>query len=108
MAFLVVACAVGSIVKVVIAQQRLSSKAEAIALAGAAELEFNQTQTCSIAREFGLANFAIDADCFEETASVEVRLTEQNPNRFLTAIMPNIHATARAGIVVSDQINGVD
>jgi hypothetical protein len=35
-------CLVGAIAQILVTQQRLNSKAESIALAGAQELEFNQ------------------------------------------------------------------
>ena len=107
-AFLVVTSMVGSITEVVVAQQRLSAKVEAIALAGAAELEFNQSQSCVIAQEFSTANYGLTLDCFEKSEFIEVRVAMRNPNRFLSALIPNIYATARAGIVGSDQNNGVD
>ncbi len=43
-AFLFGTIAIGMLAEVLVAQQRLNAKAEAIALAGALELEFNQDQ----------------------------------------------------------------
>ncbi len=93
-------CLVGMIAQVLVAQQRLNVKAESIALAGAQELEFNQAQACEVAREFGAKNFGINADCISQAVSVEILLSEPNPNPFLSAILPNIYASSRAGIAV--------
>ena len=89
---------IGMIAEALVAQQRLNSKAEAIALAGAQELEFNQEQACAVAQKFSNTNFGIDVECLSESTSIEILLSESNPNRFLYAFMPNIQATSRAGI----------
>lgn len=93
---------IGMVAEVIVAQQRLNSKAEAIALAGAQELEFNQEQACAVAQEFSTANFGIAAECLSESTSIEILLSEVNPNRFLYVFMPKIQATSRAGIAGGD------
>jgi secretion/DNA translocation related TadE-like protein len=93
---------IGMIAEVLVAQQRLNYKAEAIALAGAQELEFNQEQACVVAQEFSTSNFGITAECLSESASVEILLSESNPSQFLSVFIPNIQATSRAGIAGSD------
>ena len=93
---------IGMIAEVIVAQQRLNSKAEAIALAGAQELEFNQEQACVVAQEFSTVNFGIAAECFSESASIEILLSELNQYRFLYVFVPKIQATSRAGIAGSD------
>jgi hypothetical protein len=97
-AFLWGTLAIGMIAEVLVAQQRLNTKAQAIALAGALELEFNQEQACVTAQEFSITNFSIKAECLSDSASIEILLSEPNPNRFLTDFMPNIQASSRAGI----------
>jgi hypothetical protein len=97
-AFLWGTLAIGMIAEVLVAQQRLNTKAEAIALAGALELEFNQEQACVTAQEFSNTNFSVKAGCQSDAASIEILLSEPNPNRFLTVFMPNIQASSRAGI----------
>ena len=84
--------------EVLVAQQRLNAKAEAVALAGARELEFNQVQACAFAQEFSTSNFDIKAECLSDSASIEILLSEPNPNRFLSEFLPNIEASSRAGI----------
>ena len=84
--------------EVLVAQQRLNAKAEAVALAGAQELEFNQVQACAFAQEFSTSNFDIKAECLSDSASIEILLSEPNPNRFLSEFLPNIEASSRAGI----------
>ena len=84
--------------EVLVAQQRLNAKAEAVALAGAQELEFNQVQACAFAQEFSTSNFDIKAECLSDSASIEILLLEPNPNRFLSEFLPNIEASSRAGI----------
>ena len=93
---------IGMIAEVIVAQQRLNYKAEAIALAGAQELEFNPEQACAVAQEFSDANFGIRAECLSESASIEILLSKSNPNRFLYVFVPKIQATSRAGIAGSD------
>lgn len=90
--------AIGTLSEVLVAQQRLNAKAGAIALAGALELEFNQEHACSVAQEFSMKNFGINAECVAESGSIEISLSESNPNRFLSGIMANIRASSRAGI----------
>jgi hypothetical protein len=97
-AFLWGTLAIGMLAEVLVAQQRLNTKAEAIALAGALELEFNQEQACVTAQEFSNTNFSIKAECLSDSASIEILLSEPNPNRFMSVFMPNIHASSRAGI----------
>ena len=101
-AFLLGTFTIGMIAEVLIAQQRLNAKAESIALAGALELEFNQEQACIVAQEFSTANFGLKAECGSDSASIEIQLSEPNPNRILSVFMPNIQASSRAGIASDD------
>jgi hypothetical protein len=98
-AFLWGTLAIGMLAEVLVAQQRLSAKAEAIALAGALELEFNQEQACGVAQRFSTSNFDIKAECVSDSASIEILLAEPNPHRFLSKFLPNVEASSRAGIV---------
>jgi hypothetical protein len=101
-AFLLGTITVGMVAEIIVAQQRLNAKAEAIALAGALELEFNQEQACVTAQEFGFTNFGIGAECVSDSASIEILLSEPNPNRIFSVFMPNIQASSRAGIASDD------
>jgi hypothetical protein len=101
-AFLLGTIAVGMVAEIIVSQQRLSAKAEAIALAGALELEFNQEQACVTAQEFGTTNFGTTAHCVADSASIEILLSEPNPNRILSIFLPNIQASSRAGIASDD------
>ena len=101
-AFLLGTIAIGMFAEVLVAQQRLNAKAEAIALAGALELEFNQDQACAVADEFSTTNFGINAQCVADTANIEILLSEPNPNRFLSVFLSNIQASSRAGIASDD------
>ena len=101
-AFLWVTLAIGMLAEVLVAQQRLNAKAEAIALAGALELEFNQEQACGVAQEFSTKNFGIKPECVVDSASIEILLSEPNPNRFLSVFLSNIQASSRAGIASDD------
>jgi hypothetical protein len=101
-AFLLGTFAVGMIAEVLVAQQRLNTKVEAIALAGALELEFNQAQACVVAQEFNTANFGLKAECVSDSASIEILLSEPSPNRILSVFMPYIQASSRAGIASSE------
>jgi CO dehydrogenase nickel-insertion accessory protein CooC1 len=71
-------------------------------LAGALELEFNQEQACVTAQEFGTTNFGTTAHCVADSASIEILLSEPNPNRIFSVFMPNIQASSRAGIASDD------
>ena len=101
-AFLLGTIAIGMLAEVLVAQQRLNAKAEAIALAGALELEFSQDQACAVADEFSTTNFGINAQCVADSASIETLLSEPNPNRFLSVFLSNIQASSRAGIASDD------
>ena len=101
-AFLWVTIAIGMLAEVLVAQQRLNAKAEAIALAGALELEFNQDQACAVADEFSTTNFGINAQCLADSTNIEILLSEPNPNRFLSVFLSNIQASSRAGIASDD------
>lgn len=101
-AFLIGTIAIGMLAEVLVAQQRLNAKAEAIALAGALELEFNQEKACAVADEFGTTNFGVNAECVSDSTSIEILLSAANPNRFLSEFLPNIEASSRAGIASDD------
>ena len=101
-AFLLGTIAVGMVAEIIVAQQRLNAKAEAIALAGALELEFDQEQACVTVQEFGTTNFGTNAQCVADSASIEILLSEPNPNRIFSVFMPNIQASSRAGIASDD------
>jgi len=89
---------VGAVAQQLVAQQRLNSKAESIALAGAQELEFNKQQACDVAQEFGSTNFGLRVECIVQSDSVEILISEPNPSPIFEAVLPNIYASARAGI----------
>ena len=101
-AFLLGTIAIGMIAEVLITQQRLNAKAEAVALAGALELEFNQEQACATAQEFSTTNFGIYAKCVADSTNIEILLSEPNPNRFLSVFLPNIQSSSKAGIASDD------
>ena len=101
-AFLLGTIAIGMLAEVLVAQQRLNAKAEAIALAGALELEFNQEQACVVADEFSTTNFGTQAQCVADTANIEILLSEPNTNRFLSIFLPKIQSSSRAGIASDD------
>ena len=101
-AFLLGTIAIGMIAEVLITQQRLNAKAEATALAGAQELEFNQEQACGVAQEFSTTNFSIYTQCLADSTNIEILLSEPNPNRFLSVFLSNIQASSRAGIASDD------
>ena len=101
-AFLLGTFAIGMVAEVIVAQQRLNTKAASIALAGALELEFNQSQACAAAQEFSTLNFRLKVECVSDSASIEILLSETNPNQFLRIYMANIQASSRAGIATSN------
>ena len=101
-AFLLGTIAIGMVAEVLIAQQRLNAKAEATALAGAQELEFNHEQACAVADEFSTTNFGINEQCVADATNIEILLSEPNPNRFLSVFLSNIQASSRAGIASDD------
>jgi Putative Flp pilus-assembly TadE/G-like len=108
LALLAAACLVGGLAQVMVTQQRLNTKADSIALAGAQELEFNQANVCNFAKVFSAENFGMDAACIARSDRIEILLSEPNPNPFLGKILPNIYATSRAGIAVNDFPNNLD
>ncbi len=86
------------VAEVLVAQQRLNTKAESIALAGAQELEFDFDNSCLVAKRFGFLNFGLTVECAAQGTSIEIRVLEPNPNQLLSAFLPNIQASSRAGI----------
>jgi len=101
-------CLIGAIAQVVLAQQRLNTISESIALAGAQELEFNNSQACDVAREFGARNFGLVADCISQLESIHVLVSEPNPNPLLRIFLSFIYASSRAGIVAKNSLDSVD
>jgi hypothetical protein len=97
-AFLFGTYAIGLVAEVLIQQQRLSTKADEIALAGANELEFNIEQSCVSAQDFSSSNFGLDAECILEQGSIEIRVSEPNSNTLSGVVLPRISASSRAGI----------
>ncbi len=97
-AFLFGTFAIGMVAEVLVAQQRLNTKSESIALAGAQELEFDFDSSCSVAKQFGFLNFGLTVECAAQETSIEIRISEPNPNQLLSAFLPNIQASSRAGI----------
>lgn len=89
---------IGKISDALIAQQRLNTKAESVALAGAMEVEFNQDQACLVAQEFSELNYGLEATCKSDRTSIQIQLIQKNSNPILSAVFPNIYAFSRAGI----------
>ena len=87
-----------TISQLVITQQRLNATADASAMAGALELEFNHGQACETACDFKM-NFPssiISCQASESLIKVELKLPNTYfPTRFL---LPNLVASATAGI----------
>ena len=108
LALLAATCLIGAIAQVVLAQQRLNTKAESIALAGAQELEFNQKQACDVAREFSTTNFGLIVGCISTPESIGIVISEPYPNSLLRNLFPSIYASSRAGIVADNSIDSVD
>jgi hypothetical protein len=101
-ALLLGTCLLGAFAQVMVTQQRLNSKAESIALAGAQELEFNLAQACDVARAFAITNYGLDADCITLPGIIEILISESNPSPVFKAVLPSIYASSRAGIVADN------
>ena len=87
-----------TISQLVITQQRLNATADASAMAGALELEFNQGQACETARNFKMNFPSSTMSCQASESLIKVELKLPNtyfPTRFL---LPNLVASATAGI----------
>ena len=87
-----------TISQLVITQQRLSATADASAIAGALELEFNQDQACDTARNFKMNFPSSTMGCEASETLIKVELTVPNtyfPTRYL---LPYLVATTTAGI----------
>jgi len=87
-----------TISQLVITQQRLNATADATAMAGALELEFNQGQACETARNFKMNFPSSTMSCQASESLIKVELKLPNtyfPTRFL---LPNLVASATAGI----------
>jgi len=101
-ALLLGTCLVAAIAQVMVTQQRLNSKAESIALAGAQELEFNEAQACDVAKVFAITNYGLDTDCITQPGIIEILISESNPSPIFKAVLPSIYASSRAGIVADN------
>lgn len=88
----------GVLSQVIVEQQRLNTKAESIALAGAQELEFNRARACDEAKEFSDLNYGLTVDCTVQSESIHIAISKPISNPFLGLIIPNIYASSRAGI----------
>ena len=87
-----------TISQLVITQQRLNATADASAMAGALELEFNHGQACESARNFKMNFTSSTMSCQASESLIKVELKLPNtyfPTRFL---LPNLVASATAGI----------
>ena len=84
--------------KLVITQQRLNAAADSSALAGALELEFNQSQACDTARNFKVNFPSLTMSCQASESIIKVELTLPNSDFSTRYLWPNIVATATAGI----------
>jgi secretion/DNA translocation related TadE-like protein len=87
-----------TISQLVITQQRLNATADATAMAGALELEFNHGQACASARNFKMNFPSSTMSCQASESLIKVELKLPNtyfPTRFL---LPNLVASATAGI----------
>lgn len=87
-----------TISQLVITQQRLNATADASAMAGALELEFNHDQACASARNFKMNFPSAIMSCQTSESLIKVELKLPNtyfPTRFL---LPNLVASATAGI----------
>lgn len=92
-----------TISQLVITQQRLNATADSSALAGALELEFNHNQACDVALNFKI-NFPssiMSCQASESLITVEIRL----PNTYFSTkyLLPNLVASATAGIAQPDE-----
>ena len=87
-----------TISQLVITQQRLNATADASAMAGALELELNHGQACASARNFKMNFPSAIMSCQTSESLIKVELKLPNtyfPTRFL---LPNLVASATAGI----------
>jgi len=87
-----------TISQLVITQQRLNATADASAMAGALELEFNHGQACESARNFKMNFTSSTMSCQASESLIKVELKLPNtyfPTKFL---LPNLVASATAGI----------
>jgi hypothetical protein len=102
LALLGATCLVGALAQVLVAQQRLNSSAESIALAGAQELEFNQARACDVAKEFSVVSYGLTAECTLQPHGIFIELSKPISSPYFGAIITNIYASSRAGIATGD------
>ena len=102
LALLGATCLVGALAQVLVAQQRLNSTAESIALAGAQELEFNQARACDVAKEFSAVNYGLTADCILQPEGIHIALSEPISSPYFGPIITDIYASSRAGIATDN------
>jgi hypothetical protein len=84
--------------QLVITQQRLNATADASAIAGALELEFNQNQACDTALNFNIHFPSLTMSCQASESIIKVELTLPNTYVPMKFLLPNLVASATAGI----------
>jgi secretion/DNA translocation related TadE-like protein len=99
---------VGSIGQLLVTQQRLNAAADASALAGALELEFNQPQACDVARNFQVNFPSSTMSCEASNSRIRLVLTLPITNAPMKYLFPNLVATASAGIAQPAPEHGID
>jgi secretion/DNA translocation related TadE-like protein len=87
-----------NISNLLIAQQRLNSLADAAALAGAQELEFNNPAVCEVAASFVNSAPDIAISCSVSPSAIQVTLVTPAAKSILNPVISKLTATARAGI----------
>jgi hypothetical protein len=92
----------GALTQVLVEQQRLNTKAESIALAGAQELQFNQARACDVAKEFSVVIYGLTAECTLQTHGIFIELSKPISSAYFGPIITNIYASSRAGIATDD------
>ncbi len=84
--------------QLVVTQHRLNATADASALAGALELEFNQNQACDTALNFKMNFPSSSRSCQASESIIKVELTLPNTYFPMKFLLPNLVASATAGI----------
>lgn len=99
---------VGSIGQLLVTQQRLNAAADASALAGALELEFNQLQACDVARNFQVNFPSSTMSCEASNSRIKLVLSLPMTNAPMKYLFPKLEATASAGIAQPATEHGID
>ena len=87
-----------NISELLVAQQRLNAQADSAALAGALELEYNNSSACEVAGRFANISEEDVFRCVTSETDIQITIATRAPQSILNPFIQKLFASARAGI----------